>query len=232
MNELKVNTEPKKSNEVKIIKLDQGQKLQEVLKLQMNPIQKIQQKSYQEFKAKVNSSSLENPSVAHKHQRDRRFSINPLLRDPLSIEEEERKAIEEKVRVRVEAVAEKAKAEAAEIGYQAGLKKGFEESAKELKAEGAVSLDKFNSLVSEIENAKAEIFEANERFLIELVFRIARNIILKELAVDKEYLSRLTKELVGKLGVRDNVTIRINPEDADIIEKLQDKLRKNLWGTS
>ena len=49
-----------------------------------------------------------------------------------------------------------------------------------------------------VEGLKAEIYRANERFLIETVFRVARMVALKEISADKDYLSRLTHDLIER----------------------------------
>src|SRR4051794_20746594 len=61
-------------------------------------------------------------------QKDTRFSLSSLLRKPLSVEEEERRAIEEKVRARVSSMADEVREKAHAGGYQEGLKKGYEEA--------------------------------------------------------------------------------------------------------
>jgi flagellar assembly protein FliH len=134
--------------------------------------------------------------------------------------------IEEKVRARVQTLAEEARQVSATVGYQDGLKKGFEEAFKKTKQEGSANLEKFTAMVNEAENAKLEIFRANERFLIDLIFRIARMVILKELSTDKEYLLRLAKELVDRVGVRENIKLKIHPDDAKTMDMLEEGLQK------
>ncbi|MBI2712119.1 MAG: hypothetical protein HYX41_04550 [Bdellovibrio sp.] len=134
--------------------------------------------------------------------------------------------IDEKVRDQIAAVAEEARKEAAEKGYQEGLKRGHDEAYLKVQSESAGSLSRFDQMVSEAEKAKVEIFRANERFLIELVFRIAKMVLLRELQTDQEYLSRLAVELVTRVGLKDNIKIKLNTEDAETIAKLRGGLEK------
>jgi flagellar assembly protein FliH len=220
-----IQSETGKSTEIRVTELDANQR-PDVKPFEFRVLKRSGEGDYQDIKDRYGPIAATDPERAHRSQKDRRFSLNPLLRDPLSVEDEERRIIEEKVGEKIRAVSEEAKAAAFDQGYQEGLKKGFEESFKKLQAESAQSIAHFNQLVSEAERAKEEIFQANERFLIELIFRIARTVLLKELHADKEHLLRLAKELVNRVGVRDNITLKISPEDADTISMLKGGLEK------
>lgn len=223
--DFKINTAPAKATEIKVTTLDQNLK-PEIKTFDFNEFKKPGAEDYEKVKAKFGPLAATDAERNSRHQKDRRFAMNPLLKEPLSIEQEERRVMEEKVRARIQTLAEEAKAQAAALGYQEGLNKGFDEAFKRVQAEGAESLQKLDQLVSEAEKAKEEIFRANERFLIELVFRIARMVVLKELSTDKDYVLRLAKELVARVGVRDNITLKINPEDAQTIESLKEGIEK------
>lgn len=161
-------------------------------------------------------------------QKDSRFSIHQLARGPLSIEDEEKRVIEERVRARVGAVAEEAKARAADVGYQDGLKRGHEEAYRRFQAEGAERLAKLEGLLQSFERAKTEIFHANERFLVELVYRIGRMVLLRELTADRDYVLRVARDLIERVGIRENIKVRISPADAESIGMLKEGLEKSL----
>ena len=212
-------------SDTRVLKVESGDKprVQEFELTDLNQTQR----PYAEVKAKYGALAITDTERDNRPERDRRFSINSLLRDPLSIEEEERRIIGEKVRARVDALSDDARAEASGMGYEEGLEKGFQEAFKKLTAEGAENLARFQSVVEMAENLKSELFRVNERFLIELVFRIARMILLKEVAADPEYVLRLAKELISRVGARDNITLKINSEDFKTLESLKEGLKKN-----
>lgn len=193
-------------------------------------IRKEGEGSYATTKAKYGPLAAGDPDRHVRSQKDARFSLNPLVREPLSIEEEERRMVEDRVRERVGAVAEQAKAEAAKVGYQEGLKKGHEDAYRQFQEEGGARLARLDETLSALEGAKSEIFHANEQFLMEMVFRIARVVVLRELTTDKEYVLRLSKELLDRVGVRENISIRVNPEDVGTIGMLREGLEKFLGG--
>lgn len=195
-----------------------------------NPNKLVQpgKQGYASVKSRFGALAATDPDRAAKTRKDSRFSLNPLLRDPLSVEEEERRAIEERVRARVSAVAEESKAKAAEQGYQDGLKKGHEEAYKKFQQEGAQRLEAFEKFLRDCETAKQEIYKANEKFLIDLIYQISKMVLLKELKTDREYLQRLAVELIEKVGVRENIRIQISPEDFESAGMLKEGLEKNL----
>ena len=98
---------------------------------------------YPSIKKKFGPIAATDPDRHSKSRKDSRFSMNELLRGPLAVEEEERKIIEEKVRVRVTAVTDEATARAHDKGYQDGLKKGFEEAYAKTREEAAGKVTEF-----------------------------------------------------------------------------------------
>ena len=190
-------------------------------KLQKNGVQ-----GYAATKAKFGPLAATDADRVAKSKKDGRFKINDLLRDPLSIEEEERRVVEEKVRERVAAVSEDSKREATAVGYEEGLIKGHEEAFKKFSRESKERLDKFDAFLLECENAKRDIFQANERVLIELMYRIAQMVLLTELKTDKEFIARLARELIERIGVRENITVLIHPDDIATIDMIRVGLEK------
>jgi flagellar assembly protein FliH len=229
LNDYKVNTEVKDVKEVKILKLDQDA-TPVVKDFQFNQLQSPNRGNYQKVKTKYGPLASTDQERESRGQKDRRFSINPLLKTPLSIEQEERRVIDEKVRAQLTAVTEEAKAQAMKLGFQEGFKKGYEDAFKKTQIEGTQSLKKFDQLLAELEGAKADIYRANERFLVEIMYRVARMVLLRELKTDKEYLLRLIKELIQRVGVRDHIVVRISPEDAESIAKLKENVEKIVGG--
>jgi flagellar biosynthesis/type III secretory pathway protein FliH len=88
--------------------------------------------------------------------------------------------------------------------------------------------DRFASLIAEFEEVKKELHAANESFLISLVFQVGKQILLKELRTDREYVKRITSHVVEKLGAKDHVRIRIGRQDAEMLEQIKDHLKVQL----
>jgi flagellar biosynthesis/type III secretory pathway protein FliH len=188
--------------------------------------------TYQEARSHFGPLAATDGDLPQRSQKDKRFSLNPLMRESLSVHEEEKRVIDERVRKLVTELSDVSKQEAAAQGYQDGLKKGFEEAFKQLQKEAAERVERFDLFLSEVENAKQEVFRANERFLVDLVFRIAKMLLLKDLAVDRSYVQRLVTELVNRIGVKDHITIKISPKDYQNVEVFKNDIQKLLGGMS
>lgn len=224
---VKSESEMAPNNEIRVVKLDTSA-APVVQQFNFGRLQREGEGSYEATKAKFGALSATDADRAHRGQRDRRFALNPLLREPLSIEEEERRVIEEKVRARIESVQAEARAKAHEEGYKAGLEQGHKEAYQRFAQEAVERLRSFDAMLGEAENAKQEIFRANERFLMELIYRVAKMVTLKEIAADRDYILRLSRELIERIGVRENIRIRIHPDDAKTAEILKPGLEQSL----
>jgi flagellar biosynthesis/type III secretory pathway protein FliH len=220
-----IKDEKGNQTEVRVVKLETGGAPQ-IKAFAFNQLQQAGKGDYQTVKAKYGPLAATDQDRHSKTSRDSRFSINPLLRDPLAVETEERRVIDERVRVRIEDIKEQSSAEGAERGYQAGLKKGYEEAFALFKTEGADRLASFENLLKSFESLKHDMFKANERFLLETVFRISKMVMLKELQADEKYLLRLCSELVERVGTRDNITIKLSAQDQKSVEMLREELPK------
>ena len=203
-----------------IVAFDQEKK-PSVRDFALKTLHQVDGKILSDIKQKYSPLSQARVEVKMQKQKDRRFSLDPLLRDPLSVGEEEQQVIAEKVRVQVEALSQTVNASAAEAGFQEGLKKGRLESFERFKEESRENLEKFEKMLAAAEAAKEDIFRANEQFLIELIFRVARSIILKELSTDADYVLRLVTELIAKVDLRESVTVRIHPSEGKTLESLK-----------
>ncbi len=213
--------------EMRVVKLDEPSK-PDVQAFVPSRIREPGQGEYRTVKSKFGPLAATDASRASRTQKDSRFAINPLLREPLAVEEEERRVIEERVRDRISAVSEDVRRQASEVGFQEGFKKGHDEASAKFREEGRQSLEDFQIFLASCENAKRDIFKANERYLVELVFRVSKMVLMRELQADKQYVTRLTQELVERVGARENIRIKLNPADLEVATQLRQELELSL----
>lgn len=199
-------------------------------------VQEIQDFKLPDIKPGANASYRSSvPAAARASQttesakaRDKRFQLSQLAREALAITEDEEREIETRVKERLSTEAQQAREAAQKMGYEEGLKKGHDEAYAEFKAASDEKIQAIESILREFDGMKAVLFEANQKFLIDLVYRISRMVMLKELTTDREYLLRLSKELIEKTGLRDNLTIKISADDCATIQELRDGLIQSL----
>jgi flagellar biosynthesis/type III secretory pathway protein FliH len=53
-------------------------------------------------------------------------------------------------------------------------------------------------------------------------------VMLKDLSADREYLLRLTRELVERVGVKDNIRIRLNQNDMESMRLVRENLESTV----
>jgi flagellar assembly protein FliH len=174
------------------------------------------------------SFAITDPGREARGVKDSRFLLNPLQRDPLAVVQEENRIIEERVKERIVAVADQVREEAHSEGYQDGLKKGYQEAFKKFQAEGASQLERFKAFLADCEAAKEEIFRANEQAILEILLRMEKQILLRELGSDPDYLLRLSREMLSRIGVRENIKIKVRPADLEVGLKLKEGLEAEL----
>lgn len=175
---------------------------------------------YDTTKKKFGTMAMTEPEA------DNRFNLHPASRKFLGIEKEEHRHLEgrinEEVEKRLVDLREAARAE----GFEQGRAEGEAIVMKELTEKSQPIFDHFQRVVSEFEGAKEEIYHANEDFLIQLVFQVARQVILKEVKTDREYVKNLCVQLVEKIGAKDHVKIKVGKDDFDQVEAIREHLKQ------
>lgn len=109
--------------------------------------------------------------------------------------------------------------------FQSGLQEG-----KNLAERGLLNV--FRSLRTAAEGVHAlreKIIRESEDELVMLVMLVARKVILREVAQDRRILSNVVEAAIADLNGRDEITIRLNPDDYALVTTSRDEyLRKEL----
>ena len=109
--------------------------------------------------------------------------------------------------------------------FESGLLEG-----KNLAERGLLNV--FKSLRTAAEDLHAlreKVVRESEDDLIKLVMMVARKVILREVAQDRRILSDVVQAAISGLSARDEIVIRLNPDDyALVTTSREDYLRKEL----
>lgn len=211
-----------------IVKIESGARDSSVQEFKFQTLKREGQGSYAATKAKFGSLAVTDPEKTKKGSRDSRFAINPLLRNQLAIEDEETRILEKKLQERIDILTAEVTKTAEKKGYEEGIQRGRDEAFKKFQEQGQQDLAKLENFVNEFEGLKEKVFQANERFLVELVFRVSKMLALKDLSVDKTYVSRLASQLIERIGVRENISIKISSKELQTVSQIKDDLEKKL----
>ena len=154
-----------------------------------------------------------------------RFNLHPAARKSLGIESEEDLRLETKIAVEVERRLEELSEQAKVKGFAQGKKEGEMLAIEEFQKLAEPAYAEFLRILNNFENSKSEIYQANEQFLVQLVFQVARQVTLKEVKADPEYVKTLCALLVDKIGAKDHVKIKVGRDDFDRVEAIRDYLK-------
>lgn len=180
--------------------------------------------AYRRVKERFGALAATDPDRQPRTRRDGRFSVNPVLRESLLIDEEERRVIEERVQVRVGEISQEAGERGYREGFAEGERLGREKAEAVFRAEAQVQMERLMALVDSFEEAKDRIFKENERVILETVAALTKKTVIRELQTDREYLSRLASQIVERTGARDQIRIRVSPADEALIAQLRSDL--------
>lgn len=191
----------------KVLKLEAGAKT-EVADFQFNDIKSGGKLVFQTPSLKKPASSEE----AAAQQKGRRFEYDPVLKDLLVMDDRTEKQIQAEVQTRLESVRQVVEEQARESGHRQGYEAGKAEALEAYRAEAMGKLAELDKFITEFENLKDTIAQAQSRFLVESVCRIAETVVLRELQTDREFLVRTIHEVLERVGAKEQVKIFVRPE--------------------
>jgi len=107
--------------------------------------------------------------------------------------------------------------------FNAGLKEG-----KDLAERGLINVYRTLRASSEtIHNLRDKIIRESEDELIKLVMLVARKVILREITQDPSILAGVVQNALAGLSAREEITVRINPDDYLLIASGRDDMLHN-----
>lgn len=107
--------------------------------------------------------------------------------------------------------------------FNAGLKEG-----KELAERGLVNVFRALRASSEtIHNLRDKIFRESEDEVIKLVMLVARKVIIREIAENRTILAGIVQNALAGLSAREEITVRINPDDYLLVTSGRGELLQN-----
>lgn len=216
-----------KLRDVRVLKLDLP-KSPGIQEFEYTQIREQGKGQYDTVKKKFGPLAATDAERSAKAQKEARFSMSGLLKNPLGVQQEEQRVIEEEVVRRVNEIRETARQDGFQQGLDEGLRLGKAQAYEEARVESTIQLGKFTSFLNGCENAREEIFKANESFLMETLAKLTQRVILKELESDRTYITRVAKDLVENVKSREYVRLQVNADDFEAAGKIRENLEKEL----
>jgi len=156
------------------------------------------------------------------------FNLNPAAKKFLGVERQEKNHVESLVRAEVDSRVAQIREEACREGFESGRKDGHEQALAEHREKTAPLHEELARLIEGFEGLKKDLFLANEAFLVQLVFQVGKQVLLKELGADREYVKRLAAHVVEKVGAKDHIRVRISRKDAENLEEIKDFIKARI----
>ncbi len=229
--DIQVKEDDAGKHDPRVVKMETEQQREPTVRtFEASKLRKPGEGDYAAIKAKYGPLAATDMDRAARTQKDSRFHLNPLVKDPLSVNQEEQRVIEELLQSRVKALDAEVRTSAQREGYESGREAGHAAAFAEFEAACAPRIASLDRFLVACESAKGDMFKANERLLMEMIFRIGKLLFLKELKADKDYVLRLASELIERVGLKDGVRISISPEDGATLEDFKAALQARMSG--
>ena len=108
-----------------------------------------------------------------------------------------------------------------EQGYKEGYDKGAADSVTKIKQEFDQKKQAFESLLHSLSKPLADIDEAAEQQILQLVVVLAQQLVRRELRLEPAAVIAVIRESVALLPAStQNIKVRLNPEDATLVREL------------
>jgi len=105
-------------------------------------------------------------------------------------------------------------------GLKEGEKTGCERTAQKL----APVLDSLRQALLQLQTLRQDTYQRIEKEVVELALAIARKVICREIAVDKEVVVCVAREALAKVEDPGRITLKLNPSDLQFIHETKYQL--------
>ena len=97
--------------------------------------------------------------------------------------------------------------------YEKGLSDGIRQGRDLQKNEALDTLRAMTGIVSEVSELKKEILQNAEREILQLALAVAEKVLHLEVTTNREVIQSVLKEAIKKIVDRENMKIRVHPQD-------------------
>ena len=162
-------------------------------------------------------------------EKEKSFSILPLVRQHRGLKDQEEKdleqAIEQEVQKRLQAAAEEARQEGYQAGHQEGYNKAYQEAMNKLDDK----VEDFTDIVNNLKEQCHNVLSENKQDAYKMIKSLTQWITLKEVE-DEDYLGRLLEKLIHEMNSKSNLVVRVGQNSfkrmPGIIETVEEKMGK------
>lgn len=148
------------------------------------------------------------------------FKIDELISKQTGIFDTEKKKFEEEIDNRVieklKDIEEKAYKEAYDLGLEEGRKLAFDTNQEAIK----FHLSEMITLFENLKTMKQDILNQNESVFVDMIYFIAEKVVMEHIQKSETTTKEVIKQVVDSLDVKEDISVRLNEEDFEIMQKL------------
>lgn len=113
---------------------------------------------------------------------------------------------------------------------QQGWQDGYERGVHNAETEYTAKLQEANDIVRQAHIDRQEIIAGAEDEIVQLAMAVARKVISNELTVNPDSIIEIVKRAIQKVTDREEVTVRVNPENLDTAIGARDEIAGSVQG--
>ena len=113
---------------------------------------------------------------------------------------------------------------------QQGWQDGYGQAVREAGEEYADRLEEAQNIVEKAHQERQEIIAGSEDEIVQLAMAVARKVISNELIVNPGSIVEIVKRAILKAADREEVTVRVNPENLDTTISARDEISQSFKG--
>jgi flagellar assembly protein FliH len=155
------------------------------------------------------------------------FRVDDIVRECRGLSSQERGDLETRINAEVEKKLRETRDAAYREGIEKGRKEGLGNAFQEAKTNYDGQIEQVAQMVAELQQQCAALLEAEKSAIYEMVKRLLKWLVLKEVK-DESYLPKLLEKLVLEMNQRQNLLIRVSPADfagmPEVLAGLQQRL--------
>lgn len=170
--------------------------------------------------------AIKNKFVVDKSSpKDSRFILSEMVHSNLSVEAEEERRFNERLKSEVARLHDEIKTKAFTEGMEEGLSQGLKKAYEEEKSRLAVLIEGLAQVLSSISNAKESLAKDYETRLVQLAYKIATVVVDHEIVERPEAVTFSIRTILERISQEEDVRIHISTQDHKILGQFEEELK-------
>jgi|GEM_PF-1732900 len=150
-----------------------------------------------------------------------RFCLSDLVSDQLSVEVEEQRRFERKVKEEVDNRLAILRREAQDAGFKEGSDRGRSEAFDAEKVRLAALMEMTASAAQAMGQAKHDLATHYEKMLVEMSFRLAELVVHTEIKTRPEVIYHTVSAILERVARDEDVRVRLSASDFEAVDKVR-----------